>query len=522
MGGRRLARFAVATLCSVAAPILSIASPLPTRVEAAFQPAVQVSHIGDHKSLEVKVFLPASGCAGTPQLDSLSGSLTLKIDGQVDQTNFASLPVYSFNCTDGAFFAHYIFEVFSGFGQHTLTVDYSGNAGAQSATSNAVVLQVLPDYETPTLKAGGANPDPGISGFGCQARQMGAPAGNVSPPAGVSFPAGIVSYNFSGCGYGCGWECPAGSPDFPDQRILLEVPGTPDGATAWVWNSGQGQGAPTWRPLPEPVVQGRVLANITGNTGDRELSGLIAISPAPRPTTALQDIWWGGPSQNGWGVSLAQSGDALFGGFYIYRDNGAPVWAMLSGGTWNAARTQITGDLYAPAGSWFRGYDPARLRVGPAIGTATLSVTSPSSALIDYRIGDQVGQKALQRYAMGADLTPGEWSGMWWGGYRQNGWGLQIQQQGSNFFAVWFTYDSSGLPIWYVMSGGAPSTAGPGVSGTLYATSSSPWLGVYDPSRLSLRAVGSLVLEFDAPDVARMTYTVDGFTATNRIYRFPL
>ena len=517
--------FAAASLVaalSASVPMPAQAAPLPTRIVATLMSGG--SHLADVNWIRVQVFVPATGCGATPPVAFLPGTLTLKLDGQAVASDGNSHAFFPQNCaSDGAFFVDTSFDVVAGFGDHVFTVEYAGSDVAAASTSNAVGVHVDPDYATASLKAGSANPVAAQSGFGCAARQVGPPPPDVKPPPGIAFPAGVVGYGFSSCGYSCGFLCPPGTPDFPFQQVMLELADASDGGTVWVYNSGNGQAAPAWRPLQDPVRHGRVIANITGNSGETALTGLVAVSPAPPPTSALQDVWWAGASQNGWGVSFAQSGDSLFGGLYVYRDNGAPVWAMLPGGSWNAARTQITGSLYTPfTGSWFGAYDPQRLQVGSAIGSATLSVTGPSSATLDYTIGSVSGHKAIQRYAMGTDLTPGRLAGMWWGGITQNGWGLQVQQQGANAFAVWFTYDRSGMATWYVMSNGIVNDATSTVTGTLFAATGSAWLAGYDPSRLALREVGTLKIELDAPDVAKMTYSVDGVSGTNRLYRFPL
>ena len=501
------------------------AAPLPTRIQATLM--ASGTRLADSKWVRVQVFVPGAGCGSAPPVAFLPGTLTFKLDGQVVGSDVYPHAIFVQNCASDAFYVDTSFYVFAGFGDHVFTVEYSGSDVATGSISNAVSVHVDPDYVTASLKAGAADPQSQdvIGGFSCGTRQMGAPSSAVPPPAGITFPAGVVSYKMSQCGYGCGFLCPPGVPDFPFQRVELEATNGTDGGTAWVYNSGNGQAAPTWRPLQDLVRNGKVSANITGNSGENSLEGLIAISPAPAPATALQDVWWGGTAQNGWGVSFAQSGDALFGGLYVYSSNGTPVWAMFPGGTWNAARTQITGNLYTPFignGVSFSNYDPRKLQVGTPIGTATVNVTGPSAATLDYTIGGQSGRKSIQRFAMGTDLTPGRFAGLWWGGITQNGWGLQVQQQGGSAFVVWFTYDRFGSATWFVMSNGVVDDAASTITGTLYATTSSSWLAGYDSSRLALREVGTLKVQLDAPDVAKMAYSVDGVSGTNRLYRFPL
>jgi hypothetical protein len=109
---------------------------------------------------------------------------------------------------------------------------------------------------------------------------------------------------------------------------------------------------------------------------------------------------------------------------------------------------------------------------------------------------------------------------LWWGGTAQNGWGLAVLQQYSTLFTLWYTYDSTGAPIWYVMSGGDWIT-GDTYNGRIYRTVGPAWLGVpYDVSRHHTIDVGSYSLHFTG-DTASFNYTVDGRTGTLPLTRVP-
>ena len=109
---------------------------------------------------------------------------------------------------------------------------------------------------------------------------------------------------------------------------------------------------------------------------------------------------------------------------------------------------------------------------------------------------------------------------LWWGGSSQNGWGLKIAQQGSVLFPVWYTYDSAGSAVWYVVPGGTSS--GSTFTGDMYSTTGSPWLGVpYVATSLAVTKVGRMVLAFDTSSAATMTYTVNGVTQSQPIVRQP-
>ena len=87
-------------------------------------------------------------------------------------------------------------------------------------------------------------------------------------------------------------------------------------------------------------------------------------------------------------------------------------------------------------------------------------------------------------------------------------------------FAVWFTYGADSKPTWFVLPGG--SWDDNVFTGSLYATTSAPWVGVtYDPTKLKVNAVGSMSLKFVDQDNLSMTYTVNGVTQTKAITRQP-
>jgi photosystem II stability/assembly factor-like uncharacterized protein len=251
--------------------------------------------------------------------------------------------------------------------------------------------------------------------------------------------------------------------------------------------------------------------------------GMFKIDVAAGGPPSYQDLWWAGSAENGWGMSLTQHGANLFGAFYIYDDQGRPQWAVMPGGSWNAAQTAYSGALYIPTGSWYGAYDASLLAAGAPVGSATLTFTSASTAMLAYTINGVSGQKSIQRQLFGPpDSTPvASYGDLWWGGSAQNGWGVAINQQYRTLFSVWYTYDASGRTVWYVIPGGSWTSANT-FSGTAYRTNGSAWLGVpYDPGALATHVVGTVTFTFHDRDHATMSYAVDGVTQSKTITRQP-
>ncbi|HEX4330638.1 MAG TPA: hypothetical protein VH040_00745 [Usitatibacter sp.] len=227
----------------------------------------------------------------------------------------------------------------------------------------------------------------------------------------------------------------------------------------------------------------------------------------------VQDMWWN-PSENGWGMSLIQHHDVLFGAFYIYDASGNPMWVVMPGGAWDATKTVFTGALYEPRGTPFYAYNAAALQVGTSVGSASITFQDANNATLDYSINGVSGRKFVTReiFAAGSIAQPDR-SDLWWGGASQNGWGITVLQQANTLFSVWYTYDANGVSTWYVMPGGA-WTATDTYEGALYRTTGSPWVGkTYDPARLLVFSAGSYKFQFNG-DAATFTYSTDDQSGT--------
>jgi hypothetical protein len=427
-------------------------------------------------------------------------------------------------------------------GTQAVSAEYSGDGRFLGSISNTVTVTVTPQF------SGSATPESGVvqvgitgdTGFGrawdCRisAATMTETSGVPSEvPVTLEVPYGFFNYQLDSCVYN-GPTPPPALPSLPPlhQRLLLKAPAAlPAGAAAWTYGPKQPGTFPEWYEL-RSSVQGPYIEVIIedGAAGDETsladgmIRGFVAIV-VPRVNRLkfdVQGLWWAGPQENGWGMSIARARDTLFNTFFVYDEAGRGQWIVMPGGTWNAEYTVYTGDLYIPTGSWFGNYDASRLRVGDPVGSATLTFTADNAATLTYTVRGASGTKVMQKQLFGG-LPPivEKLAGLWWGGAVQNGWGLSIHQQGGTLFNVWYTYDTAGAPVWYVMSGG--TWIRPRVySGPLYRTRGSPWAGrVYDPSRLVVEQAGTLTIAFDSESDAYMTYMLDGVEQTRSITRQP-
>lgn len=95
------------------------------------------------------------------------------------------------------------------------------------------------------------------------------------------------------------------------------------------------------------------------------------------------DMWWGGASQDGWGISITQQSAILFGAWFSYGPDGRVTWYVLPNGTWNG--TTYSGPFYSTTASAWLGapYDASQLTVRE-VGSMSLSFTGSGSAIMTY------------------------------------------------------------------------------------------------------------------------------------------
>lgn len=95
---------------------------------------------------------------------------------------------------------------------------------------------------------------------------------------------------------------------------------------------------------------------------------------APAWGTDVTDIWWN-PDESGWGLTLAQHGNNVFGVWFTYDANGQPLFVVMPGVTFNGADS-FTGALFTTRGPYFGApFDPSLVQVTPA-GSAAIDVQS--------------------------------------------------------------------------------------------------------------------------------------------------
>ncbi|APV48530.1 hypothetical protein BWI17_01800 [Betaproteobacteria bacterium GR16-43] len=255
------------------------------------------------------------------------------------------------------------------------------------------------------------------------------------------------------------------------------------------------------------------------------------LTPDGRTDSELEDMWWAGFQENGWGLSIAQREDRLFSVLYVYDDKGNPTWEVLESGSWYARYENYVAYRYSPRGSPYYAYKPWHFDIGPRgrdvsfnfsfEGTATMAVTGISAQPYNLDAPSPVERKKLTRqdFRGGTPAPLVGIGGMWWGGASQGGWGISLMQQYGGLFSVWFTYDEDSKPTWFVMPEGQWENANT-YSGPLYKTKGSPvFFATYDPSKFQIFPVGTFRFRFSDLDHGTFEYNAEGHTGSMAIER---
>jgi hypothetical protein len=136
---------------------------------------------------------------------------------------------------------------------------------------------------------------------------------------------------------------------------------------------------------------------VNGVSGQKTIQRQLFGPPDSTPVATFGDLWWGGTSQNGWGVAINQQYRTLFSVWYTYDQQGRTVWYVIPGGSWTAANT-FTGTAYRTTGSAWLGapYNASALQATP-VGTVTFTFHDRDNATMSYTVEGVTQSKAITR-----------------------------------------------------------------------------------------------------------------------------
>jgi hypothetical protein len=514
--------------------------------EISVSDAPQSITYGEEKLATATVRFPGFPCEWSAWASQyLASPVRITADGRPLELISSIHPVvwiFPVDCKDGVYQANAVVRLrHLPFGNHQLVAEYLGNADVAPVRSAPFNLAVAPAFEADWASGGGrvkvgiADPAHPLASGKCnfahgRTATLGAPAMPASAPQGVTFPHGLLAFDAVQCTWSAGAFAESVSEPVA-RRVLIE--GDTDfaeGAVAWAYGLTRDNPSPHWQELRTSISGKRALFEIVdAGPGDDsvawnyEIHATLAIGvPARAGGGNLQDIWWGGPQENGWGMTVTQHGDMLFSLLFIYDAQGNPRWLAMPGGSWTTART-FRADVFRPKGTPYSAYDVSRHNIGAPVGTANITLVDSNSIRLDYTIDGISGARSLERLRFGpVDDPMPRFDDLWWGGPSQNGWGLVLAQQYRNIFGLWFTYDDKGEATWFAAPSGTVD-ANSAYSAKLYRPTGSPWLGAkYDPSKQAMTEVGALGVHFyDSWNAGSAKFEVGNVSVQVPIVRVP-
>lgn len=228
-------------------------------------------------------------------------------------------------------------------------------------------------------------------------------------------------------------------------------------------------------------------------------------SPATTVQANLSDLWWN-PNESGWGITLADHETDMFAVWYTYKADGSPTWFVVPGGTFTENRRRFSGDAYQTTGPAYDAPYSSRPVTVTRVGSVSFDFAPPGlaagAALFTYNINGVSGTKQIERQPFGN--APANWgtdlTDLWWNP-AESGWGFSINQHGTNVFAIWYTYDAAGQPLFIVMPGAtfAGSTT---FTGDLYTTRGPYFGGPFSSSQVQVIPFGDATIDFSGTTAA--------------------
>jgi hypothetical protein len=115
-----------------------------------------------------------------------------------------------------------------------------------------------------------------------------------------------------------------------------------------------------------------------------------------QPRIIVNDLWWAGDKENGWGINIAQQARTLFMVWYTYGLDGKTTWMTVPGGKWSG--TTFTGDIYNTTSSPWLGvaYDATRFSVNK-IGKMVVDFEDANKAIMTTTINGVTQTKVIVR-----------------------------------------------------------------------------------------------------------------------------
>jgi len=191
--------------------------------------------------------------------------------------------------------------------------------------------------------------------------------------------------------------------------------------------------------------------------------GLILDSDKPEQVEPRAGLYWD-PDKSGKGIDIHAANGNHVVYAYDFRENGSPVWYLGYSDT-------AAGQLRVEEGSIYEyTYDYASGSISPAAPEFTINmdfkggvfeipcaVSSPelltSPAQLIWQTSDGVERRCLEKMRFSIDQAPVNYTGLWFGGPEDDGWGFSVNHEGDVMVVLVYFYDESGQATWAIGSG---------------------------------------------------------------------
>jgi hypothetical protein len=139
-------------------------------------------------------------------------------------------------------------------------------------------------------------------------------------------------------------------------------------------------------------------------TRTKQIQRLPFGDAAPKWGVDRTDLWWN-PAEAGWGLTIAQHGNNMFGAWFTYAPSGQPLFIVMPGVQQQSVDT-FTGALYTTTGPGYTSatFDPAQVRV-TQVGSATLRFNG-DTATFTATVNGHTQTKTLSRQPFGGPTAP--------------------------------------------------------------------------------------------------------------------
>jgi hypothetical protein len=223
---------------------------------------------------------------------------------------------------------------------------------------------------------------------------------------------------------------------------------------------------------------------------------------APWVHAAPQSGWWWNPDESGRGFFIEIDEGWFFMSGYFYDSAGHATWLVTNDPMTEPMHYQgrllavsngqsLVGDYRAPG--------------APSVaGTVTVNFSDDNHARLEWNDASILIERQPFESAQPATFTP--FTGWWWDP-AESGRGMSLELQGQHMFIGLYMYEEDGRPVWYVADA-MMTTPTRFVAPLLQFANGQTMGGGYHPPT-GPRTVGTLLIDFTAPDRATVTLSDD-------------